>query len=134
MQGQGGAIFIIFGIAVIYIFIRYMYAAIANTGELDAVFDRMEQTSNKQYKKHEPSKERKSNMGKPKITDEYLFYEKEYKQKNRSFKGVKSSSSLWRKVYFATGDYEETKDECMEHYGFYYGKKTHNKICEDECY
>jgi len=134
MQGSGGAIFIIFGVAIIYIFIRYMYAVIANTGELDAVFDRIEQVNNKQYKKHQPRKERKPNMGRPKITDKYLFYEKEYKQKNRVFKGVKSSSALWRKVYFATEDYEETKDECMEHYGFYYAKKAHNKICENEWY
>jgi len=81
MQGSGGAIFIIFGVAIIYIFIKYMYAVIANTGELDAVFDRMEQVNNKQYKKHQPRKERMPNMGRPKITDEYLFYEKEYKQK-----------------------------------------------------
>ena len=71
-------------------------------------------------------------MEKPKVTDNYLFYKKEYKQKNRSFRGVKSPSALWRKVYFSTEDYDDTKDECMEHYGFYYSVKAHNKICELE--
>ncbi len=71
-------------------------------------------------------------MEKPKITDNYLFFKKEYKQKNRSFIGVKSPSALWKKVYDATGDYDETKDECIEHYGFYFGIKTHNEICEDD--
>jgi hypothetical protein len=42
-------------------------------------------------------------MGKPKVINDYLFYKKVYKQKNRSFKGVQSPSALWEKVYFSTG-------------------------------
>jgi hypothetical protein len=49
--------------------------------------------------------------GKPKITDKYLFSKKNICKKNKSFAGVKSPSALWKKVYYATGDYDETKKE-----------------------
>ena len=62
------------------------------------------------------------------IVDDYLFYQKEYRQRDRSFTGVSKPKALWRMVWGSEGSYEATKSECKRAYGFYYTKVTNIKL------